>query len=1027
MVISILTWKEYMDLFFLRLFIRSLTRHYHFIPYLWLLKKSAFIGHSIIGKIFRMTKSFASSIRFFYILLQCLSGWATATAQDTYTIAYTGQSLGALGVLRSQEEHDLIIEQANSKKIDFKLISHACWRAKGYTAILPSHEPIGFELQEILEKKDQAKSIQNWKGYRTPHVMLVQDPTHAKIDQIELFMNHPRRQAIYPEIKEIDIKIYYIELHDTTKAILFEEKGAEWPSDPGMWAMGEMNRVDLAPHSRLFELPDNLGEMAVRATRLKQLRAAHASHSFRAIDLGHRTGHFDIDLMSQARADFEILKSLGYTISVPYHLELTIGVDSIKKIKSVFPALRLLAANITCKDSTVFQPYLIDTMGDQLIGLIGLVDPEVQGSLSKKVLTDYKFVPVLDAVKKQIVQLKNKQVQTILILSNMDPIENGFLENQIQGIDVIIGNFNLPYSAAAIQQKVIMTGPRHEYRTAAMMTKSIPDGKGISVLEIEYKKDQLAQITHASYPITDQIPKDTATHRAIQAIRRNMIFARGPLMFPAFIDILDKNPKLKSFDAITQKGRVSQDLWENMVGRFLRQAGPAELTIFKKLPYFPPLIGKLHEHEIRSWLWNEDNLILCDIKGRSILKLLADDLHQELVFSGLTKPTIQANAQQGLGTMAALMNQDWLQRNVRIMGRAIEPEAYYRVVTTDVLFEGSRAAYFVEAKRIRREFIMDSEGNLKSDAAAGKPISLRDFMLSELRKIRFSHKSEKKYIETIAGHLMPDPLYEKLLIFNFDRPTLWTSYNRKYNTAGYGSVPESRIIANNSWVVGASGQFRVTVDAPKFAFDLGTTLAYARQKAEISPTLQQVTESDDDIKLDLTYRMKSKGVIQPFARTQYDTEFTPTINPTTKLTNKKQNALRGLIGITRRASRYWRNMELASILEQDFAQNKAQLGITGRAIGRYPIRKTGVFYSIRNDATFFFNSSKDTPRDLALRYNMVHEILVPIMDELSLTMGADLFFFKGKIIENKEPGMSVLMRVGITYDRLWKPRYQPLF
>jgi len=228
-------------------------------------------------------------------------------------------------------------------------------------------------------------------------------------------------------------------------------------------------------------------------------------------------------------------------------------------------------------------------------------------------------------------------------------------------------------------------------------------------------------------------------------------------------------------------------------------------------------------------------------------------------------------------------------------------------------------------------------------------------------------------------------------------------------------------------VIGASGRFKATLDGFNSALDLGLSLAYAKQNAEITKNVQQISESADDIKLDLTYRYKSRSKFQPFIRSQYDTEFTPTINPTSQEKNVIQQALRGVFGIVRTPHLNWRNVELASVLEQDFGQDKAQFGFTARADGRFLIGRGDVIYSLRNDATYFLKSNKDTDRDLALRYNMVHELLVPLIDELSLSIAADFFFYKGKVSENKEPGMSMLLRVGITYDRLWKPRYQPLF
>jgi hypothetical protein len=80
---------------------------------------------------------------------------------------------------------------------------------------------------------------------------------------------------------------------------------------------------------------------------------------------------------------------------------------------------------------------------------------------------------------------------------------------------------------------------------------------------------------------------------------------------------------------------------------------------------------------------------------------------------------------------------------------------------------------------------------------------------------------------------------------------------------------------------------------------------------------------------------------------------------------------------------------------------------------------------MRNEATYFLPAHLDGPSTLALRYNMVHELLIPLMDELSLSVAADMFVFQGKVAATRHPATSTLLRVGITYDRRWKPRYQP--
>ena len=47
--------------------------------------------------------------------------------------------------------------------------------------------------------------------------------------------------------------------------------------------------------------------------------------------------------------------------------------------------------------------------------------------------------------------------------------------------------------------------------------------------------------------------------------------------------------------------------------------------------------------------------------------------------------------------------------------------------------------------------------------------------------------------------------------------------------------------------------------------------------------------------------------------------------------------------------------------------------------------------------------------------------------ELTDAYFTDVFAFRGKIPGMLRPGASALLRVGLTYDRRWKPRYQPFF
>ncbi len=128
----------------------------------------------------------------------------------------------------------------------------------------------------------------------------------------------------------------------------------------------------------------------------------------------------------------------------------------------------------------------------------------------------------------------------------------------------------------------------------------------------------------------------------------------------------------------------------------------------------------------------------------------------------------------------------------------------------------------------------------------------------------------------------------------------------------------------------------------------------------------------------------------------------------------------------------WPRTELAAVVENDYGRPNPQVGVQARGDYERQIgggaerREFGrVRYRMVNDLTYFFPAPRDTDANLALRYNQIHEIVVPLVDELSLAVSADLMFFKGKVPGSLTPGMASQLRVGISYDRLWKPRYQP--
>ena len=920
-----------------------------------------------------------------------------APADLTISVIYTGRSLGALGVLRAQDEHELITEQANTEGLPFRLVSHSAWRAPGIAIFLPSDNPEGDELPALLAARATAERIDSVPALRSGNALLVQDPHHVDPDLLAMLRRNPRAAAAFPDIIETRVTVYRLRAPQGQPAFMIEEEGAIWPDDPTAWTVGEMNRI-IVGGAQLFELPLNIGEIGSRATVLRGVEAdaSRTSSLTLVVDLGERDGDLGIPRTDRARIDYTALTRLGYSTVVPYELELGLGAKGLAGVAAQFPGIRFLAANVRAKDSTLFEPRRIIEVGGVKLGLLGLVDPNIRAGLPRSTLADFVFSLPEVAARREAAALRLAGADAVVALSNLDPADNAVIASRVTGIDAIVADLHVRSSPENVRTEVRLPDrPRSRPGSPALVARGFANGLGVGRLDLNFHAAPgggryLASLSHLLTSVTDRIRPDTAITREIRAMAQLSRAEKGDLMFPSFTDLIRTHPALAGFDETTKQGRVSQRMWEEFVARLLRNGARAEIAVIRKFSQFPPLIGKLHEDEVRGWLWTEDQIVVLDLRGADFKKFLAADGRGELVVSGADRV------------------------REMVMGRRIDDDTYYRIATTDVLYEGARAPFFEKARRVRR---------------GG---ALREFVLAELHRLRSLGKGDE-YLDRMAARVAPDPPYENLLTFAFERPTLWTSLNRTSGNEAYGQVPESRVTAADAWVLGASGRFKMTYDRQRMAADVGLTTAYARQSAKNPDGLTQISESADDVKLDLTFRKKVSGssrALQPFVRGLFDTEFTPTVNPTTQLRNPRQEALRGSVGLIRPASAAgsWRTAwELAAVVENDFGQPHAEFGFQGKAEGRWPIGRNRVLYLMRNDLTWFLPSGHDTQSDLALRYNMVHELLIPLVDELSLSVGADFYFFRGKVPATRTLGSSMLLRVGLAYDRIWKPRYQPLF
>lgn len=632
---------------------------------------------------FRKSSFLLNLLVLFLLTFRPTISFGQSSSIKTLSVLYTGNSLGALDVTRSQDEHELLTEQAVIEKKPFKLVSHLAWRAPGVTVFMPSDEPEGDEIIAIMALRPQAQKIERVPALLSDNALLLQDPwllsspdiLNARKDLLEMIERNPRRKSDFADLVNVFVSVYRLNLTDKKKVVIVEQSGAAWPTDRHGWSFGEMNRVDIGD-SRIFELPFNIGGLGAKSTILSKLKS-ESSAIYLLADLGHQEGDTGMPRFERAHLDFIALKEMGYKFIVPFDFELALGQDKLRKLKTDFTSFTFLAANVSTKEPGLFIPSIVlDTAGLK-IGLVGMVNVSIKDRLPRSALTGFTFESPVAAARREVSRLRNLGVSSIVILSNMDPADNAVIAEQIAGIDAIIADMPRRNAPETISIRVdLPQRPFVRPGTPALIARSAANGLGVGRLDLEFRERKdttgnfLTAVAHRFIPITDRIQPDTSLVRKMERLAAVQRRPRGELLFPAFIDIEKRYPDLKEFDEITRRGRVSKNLWESFMARRLRVQGKTEVAVLRRLDQFPPLIGKLHENEIDSWLWTHDELVIADIPGSDLKGLLASDTRQELVSSGID-----------------------IAQNL-VLGHRIDDAAYYRIATTDVLFDGGRSRFF---------------------------------------------------------------------------------------------------------------------------------------------------------------------------------------------------------------------------------------------------------------------------------------------------------------------------------------------
>jgi len=147
----------------------------------------------------------------------------------------------------------------------------------------------------------------------------------------------------------------------------------------------------------------------------------------------------DLSLKTKAAVMIEGMNRMGYDAMALGEADFQIGLEELKKriAEAHFP---ILSANVvmTGTRQTFVQPYVVKSVGDREVGIVGLTTLVAQGMVR---MAAGDALQVLDPfeVARQVIPEVRKQVDILIVLSNMGFEEDQRLATEVPGIDLIVG------------------------------------------------------------------------------------------------------------------------------------------------------------------------------------------------------------------------------------------------------------------------------------------------------------------------------------------------------------------------------------------------------------------------------------------------------------------------------------------------------------------------------------------------------------------------------------------------------------
>ncbi|MHB0970755.1 MAG: substrate-binding domain-containing protein [Thermoanaerobaculia bacterium] len=558
----------------------------------------------------------------------------------------------------------------------------------------------GIQKNTAAVVANTAEGIEKWKSMLDLDAWIIFESWHYRLKDVTDLVRLPKGQRVYrgtpiaitTKSREKALASDFIRwLKSAEGKEIFVKWGWTDPSDStGAQTITILHTNDLHGHVMPWrgwqgDLQEKeAGGLARLATAVAAVRE-HAA-AVLLLDAGDTIGDTLEAVETKGSVVIAAMNAIGYDAMVigNHEPDFTAAELERRQAEARFP---LLAANLRRADGSYFtRPYVLRTIGETTVGIVGLAYPNTPLTSSRKNVRGLQFGDAIETARDIVPRMRREGAEVVIALTHLGLTHDQELARKVPGIDVIVGghSHNRMREAKRLGSTLIVQAGAH--------------GSDLGRLDLELRDGAVVSHRRTLIPITG-----LRADPAIDALLAERLTSVRTKLEEEIGTARETIIRAQTLSGQEPEKRDAESKADSLFADLVREATGADIALLPGVGYGVAIpAGPIRARDLRNLLPHESKIF--------IVRLTGDEVRQ--VMERAIQNVVTKDIREKVGGMIQVSGLELAWSGDRPYGRrvvslrigGIEPSAgrSYRVAINSLLAEGGHRQEILAAKE-RRE------------------------------------------------------------------------------------------------------------------------------------------------------------------------------------------------------------------------------------------------------------------------------------------------------------------------------------